>query len=51
MSQKRQRTAKARRCTHPVNDENPTPTRRIGSIAAMAQIVSAVVRLWTDLTS
>lgn len=51
MSRKRRRTTKTRRATDPVNDESPTPTRRIGLIAAVCQIVSAAAKLWHDLTS
>jgi len=51
MSRKRRRIAKTRRVANPVNDETPTPTRRIGVIAAVCQIVSALVRTWHDLTS
>lgn len=51
MSRKRRRIAKSRRVTNPVNDVNPTPTRGIGLIAAICQVVSALVRMWHDLTS
>ena len=45
------RSAMDRRVTNPVNDENPIPTKRIGFIATVCQIVSAVIRLWDDLAS
>lgn len=51
MSRKRRRRTKTRSATNPVSNESPTPTRRIGLIAAVCQIVSAFVRLWHDLTS
>lgn len=48
---RRKRTAKSRRSARPMNDETPTLAKRAGVAAAVGQLVSALVRIWHDLTS